>query len=170
MKKSLVLIMLAALCTTCTKTEVACSDPAGTVTVSIPNNQFFCFKDGALAGINNCGLATGLCCSDIQFYPNNFRIGTSVIAVETSTTNGIITIRPITGTSSIATTGAVSRLCDIKAVPSSGFVPLMAADYNIGYVIKLADGTYAKFIVKGFGTFTTGGVSSVQISYQYPFK
>lgn len=165
MKKSLVLLMLAMFCITCTKTEEECSDPAGTVTVNIPNNQFFCFKTGALAG--NCNFANSLCCSDILFDPNNFAATTSVYAMDNSTPGFIV---PIKGTSSIATTGEASKLCDISAVPASGFVTVMAANYDVGYVVKLADGTYARFVVTGFGQFTNGGVSSVQISYQYPFQ
>lgn len=165
MKKLLVLFILAAHCITCTPTDEECSDPAGTVTVNIPNNQYLCFKTGALAG--NCGFANSLCCSDILFDPNNFAATTSVYAMDNSTPG---LIRPIKGTSSIASSGKASNLCEIKAVPTSGYVTVMAANYDIGYVVKLADGTYARFIVKGFGTFTNGGVSSVQIAYQYPFQ
>lgn len=165
MKKSLVFFALAVLCITCTKTEVVCTDPTGTVTVNIPNNQFLCFKTGALAG--NCGFAYDLCCSDILFDPNNFAAASSVYAMDNSTPGFI---KPIKGNSSIATTGNASKLCDIKAVPTSGFVTVMAANYDVGYVVKLADGTYARFVVKSFGKFTNGGVSSVQIAYQYPFK
>ena len=166
MKKSIAFIALLFLICTCTKEEDVCTDPAGVVTVNIPNNQFFCFKTGAIAG--NCGFATGLCCSDILFYTNNFSAATSLYDLAPAVPP--FGPAPIKGTSSIASTGKATKLCDIKAVPSTGYVALMAADYEIGYVIKLADGTFARFIVKDFGKFTTGGTSSVQITYQYPFQ
>jgi hypothetical protein len=165
MKKSLILFMLAAHCVTCTPTEEECSDPTGTVTVNIPNNSYLCFKTGAIAG--NCSFANSLCCSDILFDPNNFAVATSVYAMDNSTPG---VIKPVKGTSSIASSGKAAKLCDIKAIPAGGFVNVMAANYDNGYVVKLADGTYARFIVTGFGTFTTGGVASVQIQYQYPFQ
>jgi len=166
MKKSLLFFsMLLIFFGQCAKTDEACTDPAGTVSINIPNNQFLCFKTGALAG--NCGNSSGLCCSDILFYPNNFATAASIYGLDTSTPG---TIKPIKGSSTIATSAKASHLCDIKAVPTSGFVTVMAADYNVGYVVKLADGTYARFVVEGFGTFTNGGVSSVKIKYQYPFQ
>jgi hypothetical protein len=165
MKNLMLFFMLIIILSTCSKSEEECTDAAGTVTVNIPNNNFFCFKTGSLAA--NCGFSTGLCCSDILFDPNNFAAASSIIGLDTSTPGFI---KPIKGNSSIATSGKANKLCDIKAIPTSGFVNIMAADYNIGYVVKLADGTYAKFIVKGFGEFSTGGVSSVQITYQYPFQ
>lgn len=165
MKRSICFIVIIFQLFACSKTEDECTDPPGTVTVNIPNNQFFCFKTGALAG--NCAFAYDLCCSDILFDPNNFAAATSVYDLDKSTPGFVI---PIKGNSSIASTGKAVRLCEIKAIPTTGFVAIMAADYNIGYVIKLADGTHARFVVKDFGKFTNGGVSSVQITYQYPFE
>jgi hypothetical protein len=164
MKKSIWFFLFLVVCISCTEEVVECSDPTGSITINIPNNSYFCFKTGSIAG--NCGFSIDLCCSDILFYPNNFSAASSVIGFDTSSPNIIV---PIKGNSSLSSATTSSKLCDINEIPTSGYVTTMAANYDIGYVVKLADGTYARFVVKGFGTFTTGGVSSVQITYQYPF-
>lgn len=153
--RNLLKMFLVSLCIlSCDAAEEGCTEPS-TITVNIPNNSFFCFKTGSIA--SNCGLSSSPCCSDILFDPNNF------IAVRSVLSDG-------TKGPSLITSISKSKLCEVASPPTSGYVSTVAADYDMVYIVKCLDNTYARFIVTSFGTFTNGGVSSVQIKYQYPFN
>jgi hypothetical protein len=155
--------------TCCSLFLLSCAKKEGCTNSAACNYDSEAKKDNGTCFFEPSGMATSFVTTNIDFDSGALGGLCSGVNVKSDMNFAPFNFATCSGAQGIIDIGEVKCLGEISTPPSGGYLNTAGAIVDHGYVMKLDDGSFVRFVCAGWQTNTSGGVTGAKIQWQHGF-